>query len=349
MRAVVHHRAMQRPKLSARHKWGWIIIIGVPLALFLYIAARNSWRPKTIFAGHPISGVRFSLDGRRLVIWNSPSGGTNLWVYNLQSHQVSSAKTGKLIGFFKDDDVVLDLWEKTEIYSLLSQRIMARSPEKFTVDAILPDGKMLGRCKNAGDSWNPRKVYVWEVGQEIKLYSGLPPLSPKAELRYVRLLADQRTLAIIDRTIGSYKNEDEVTSFAQMQFWDLPLQKVVWHVNSSPLVRHNMGPGIMSTAAGLCAWTTKNGIQVWNYKTGQHQVTIPTSPGLLALSPTGERVASQQEWGFITLWDTSNGYVVRQIDITKKGKGVLSLDISPDGRTLATVTNDHTVNLWRIR
>ncbi len=69
-------------------------------------------------------------------------------------------------------------------------------------------------------------------------------------------------------------------------------------------------------------------------------------PGLrqLALSPTGELVATASEDGFVRLWRVSTG--ARLFEVKAHRGWVDALAFSPDGRTLASSGEDHRIAFW---
>lgn len=93
-----------------------------------------------------------------------------------------------------------------------------------------------------------------------------------------------------------------------------------------------------------------NTVNVWQVSGGKQVASIgPWSPSTAfsfrraAFSPDGRRLLLVTD-GEARLWDHSEGRIVRQF--RKAGAGVDSAILSPDGRTLATTSDDDTAQLW---
>jgi WD40 repeat protein len=67
----------------------------------------------------------------------------------------------------------------------------------------------------------------------------------------------------------------------------------------------------------------------------------------VAFSPDGRTLAAGVETlGLIRLWDAADGRAIR--DLQGHASGVLDLSFAPDGRTLASASQDRTVKLWHL-
>jgi WD40 repeat protein len=66
----------------------------------------------------------------------------------------------------------------------------------------------------------------------------------------------------------------------------------------------------------------------------------------VAFSPDGTRVAAVDWNGSVTVWDAATGE--RIATRAKHDGGVISLAFSPDGKTLATGSEDLTLRLWKL-
>lgn len=198
---------------------------------------------------------------------------------------------------------------------------------------------LLGR---AGTSEEELEILLWDIhsGQPPRvLRSGLPPLQKGAQ-RGSFLLADNRTVLITDEAHIT----DDTPAKCQLWFWDVMKKKLLFQVQST-------SSEVNSTANGLCTLRNMEGyVEVWNYHTGQRLRTLYETVAeekVRALSPDGSLLACENGNAFIFLRDGKTGRTVRTLDA--HGGGILDLCFSPDGRTLASSSNDGTVKLWRIK
>jgi WD40 repeat protein len=107
-------------------------------------------------------------------------------------------------------------------------------------------------------------------------------------------------------------------------------------------------------------------VRIWDVAKGQvvkeikaHQITMPTpQPAAvytLAWNNDGKQVVSGGYDGSMKLWDAANGTLVKEFKAYKekdfeKGhrEGVFSVAFSPDNKTIASCSSDHTIKLWNV-
>ncbi|MFL5245796.1 MAG: WD40 repeat domain-containing protein [Gemmataceae bacterium] len=104
-------------------------------------------------------------------------------------------------------------------------------------------------------------------------------------------------------------------------------------------------------------WDVAKGLVIKEIKA--HQITMPTpQPAAvytLAWNNDGKQIASGGYDGSMKLWDATSGALVKEFKAYKekdfeKGhrEGVFSVAFSPDNKSLASCSSDHTIKLWNV-
>ena len=92
----------------------------------------------------------------------------------------------------------------------------------------------------------------------------------------------------------------------------------------------------------------KNRLRLWDATTGEHTRNFDTAraPGInrLAFSPYRDLAVTGHNGGFVTIWDSATGLVLRQF--AAHDGWVEAMALSPDGKKLVTGSPDKTVKLW---
>jgi WD40 repeat protein/serine/threonine protein kinase len=117
----------------------------------------------------------------------------------------------------------------------------------------------------------------------------------------------------------------------------------VWGVAGCSLSKDGSTLAVLAFDGTLFIWK-KDGL-TWK----RHAVVHAHSPvaKAVAISPTGQLVASAGEDGSLKLWDSTNGSLV--VSLKKEGEPETgALAFSPDGHLLASGNADGTVDLWDI-
>src|SRR5262249_37188667 len=88
-------------------------------------------------------------------------------------------------------------------------------------------------------------------------------------------------------------------------------------------------------------------VVLWDLATGQRRPAVQAGAGddgtPLALTPTGQTLATGDREGGVRLWDAEAG--LEQLTLRQAG-GVRALAFSPDGRALAAGSVNGSVTLW---
>lgn len=356
--------------MKTKRFWKPALLLAVPLVLFAIVAERNSWRPKTIVSPDMLSTtygtLQFSPDGRYLNC-ASRSGIHDLLFYDTHSARVfnfSASTTSNYINFLSNNRIACG----GQVYSFPGGELLAYSLKVVRVVGELSDGKTL--LASQGKDWMGT-LTTWTVqgGQSSPTTSPtttvasptallpLPPKPTKNTERTFYLMADKRTLAIVDQKTG---NNGETIFIAPrdkrwgIKFWDIETKKIRFTL---PVICYG---AVVSFESGICAFCTPlqaNLVEVWNYKTGRQigRIAYPNTAFINAYAPSPDgsllAVASLSHPGIIKLWDVQTGKVIRTLE-TNNGSmssAIESLTFAPDGRTLASGGNDGTVKLWRIK
>jgi WD40 repeat protein len=230
-------------------------------------------------------------------------------------------------------------------------------PPKSSLTALVfsPDAKTL-----AVALWDDRTVQFWDVatGKPLRRIT-LPNVSAES----LAFSPDGKTLAVGDGLylrapngkVPAVRLVDAVSGRELRKPLELP-ETAAARVQSSRVV--NMGPVAFSADGTILAaavhsggnWGTEHALQVWDVGTGQVQCRLERASNRFALSPDGKSLvttAGDPNFGETPrLWEVATGNLRTQI----RGHlgSVLGADFSPDGRLLATGSQDSTVLIWDV-
>jgi WD40 repeat protein/class 3 adenylate cyclase len=167
-----------------------------------------------------------------------------------------------------------------------------------------------------------------ETGKRVRAFTG-----HKVDINSVAFSADGSKLA----TTG-----DD----GRLRVWDPKTGRRLgdFHGKSDFAVGAAFSPDGSLVAAG---WLRENLVRVWDVRTGRlvRAIQAPASPFAVSFSPDGKRLAiGGVDEPVAGVFDVRSGR--RELSLKGHDGGIYDIDWSPDGRSIATTSNDSTGRIW---
>ena len=308
--------------------------------------------------GHeaPVDGVAFSPDGRTLASTSRLDGTVKLWdVLASEDPQtlrgrgnivraVAYSPDGHILASACQDDTV-KLWDaatgqeirtldrSTEKEYRPSLRSVSHAANDYKKVVFSPDGRTLASTYRDGP------VKLWDVGTGRKV--GVLPVVPVLDVAFS---PDGRSMAI-------------ATMSDQLMIWDVATGRNVRTFRGHASGFH--GVAFSPDGRTLAFASADNTVELWDAANGKEVRTLSghTKPVIaVAFSPDGRTFASTSYDRTVRVWDAATGQEIStlviqgEISITLLSSGAFfpSPAFSPDGRTLAYVSEKGVIKIWDV-
>jgi WD40 repeat protein len=208
--------------------------------------------------------------------------------------------------------------------------------EQETGDSVCPESLAFspdGRILAVGDFWGT--ILLWDVatGEPIGV-----PLGSRDQLDYPNSI----------NSVAFNRNGNMLVSGAAdgfLSFWDpataTPFAEPV-RVSDYGIENVAFSPD----GRFLVASDIRNSVQIWDTETGELLNELPDAGSILAFGPWGSLATAWGGGGEIVIWDITTGE--RKSSLAGHSENIFSLAFSPNGQTLASASNDHTIKLWNV-
>lgn len=276
----------------------------------------NGKEVNTINTGSKVRGIKYSPDGITIASRSTyPNYNIKLW----------DASTGAAIKTLESRiDPIVTLAYSADGKTIFSNNKIWKSQ---MVQNSYPNGKYNGIIRN-----NPFSeiIAVLDKGNVLLINKStnqeLRTLKGNTEVYQIEFSPDGTILATRDRNT--------------IALWEVQTGKKIIEIEKWNIVTS------YSNANNLIAVASPGSIQIWNLKTKQNTLTIPSAHlKSLAYSPDGNTIASDSKDNKLKLWDSKNGKELQSKSF-KYGDNINSLCYSPNGKIIASAHEANIIKLW---
>lgn len=343
-----------------RDKRQWlqlVLALIVPLGLYLLVANRASWRPRTLLppsdivpqahflkSSASVSSVAFSPDGRLLagttdvaiLLWDAQSGQL---LQTLQSANMmrapacfSTNHTLLTLNYLGSRDFEIRSCDVTTTKVLKT----ARCPQALHHYIFSPNSKLVaGQQSSYFGSAETTRITVSDAESGQCMCSWKLPASDQYQDCALAFSPDNRLLAV--GTLSDNVLLYQVTSGKVKQILKVPTEPA--DIAFSP-------------QSDIIAATSQGQVYLWRTGTGQLLRAFNSGDSFIngiAFAPDSKTLATvAHNSNIIKLWDVLTGSLVRTLSAQHQAYA-WDATFSPDGKVLAIGCEDGIVQLWRIK